>query len=248
MLSYLTYSIVKDFLTCPEKCRLAHVLRLQSKIVSSTVLLGKSVHKSVETYYKQGVLPSKVFKSYVENDDALRKSCNYEKVISLLEQFVRHPETPPLSEAFKVEETFKVDVKGVPFFATIDFVGKNGRGIYVLDWKTSASAYHPRRANYDLQLTAYSYVLAHHFEVPEKVGFGVFVKDEVCVNYVWGRKRTKEDFINFEKLVAKVEADLQKGTFFKVVGVHCLWCEFDPLCQGVASIEDYEVRKYGYLL
>ena len=251
MLRYLTYSIIKDFLTCPEKGRLSHIEKLKKPGLKAVLLWGTGIHFGIEGFYKSGVNPSDTFEVFwidaclnSKEEIEYREGETGEELLkagkATLAKWVSHEETP--KEYLSVERNEKIEISGIPFYATIDFVGENGN--LLIDWKTSSCRYNPAKAHYDLQLTAYSYILANVLEkTPQKVGFGVFIKKkEPEIEYVWGRQRTKEDFENFERIVRKVWRDIERGEFYKNPGLHCNWCDFLPLCLGEADISDY-VRK-----
>lgn len=248
-LRYLTYSILKDFLTCPEKGRLSHIRKLKKPGIKSVLLFGTGLHLGIEGYYEGKTNPVNTFEVFW-TDVASKEEIEYKEGESaeellragkeLLLKWMKHEETPDDYDLIESEQ--RIEIYGIPFYATIDFVGNNGK--LLIDWKTSSYRYNPLKAEYDLQLTVYSYVLAEVREkTPEKVGFGVFIKKkEPEVQYVWGRGRTKEDFRNFEKMVLKVWSDVEKGEFYKNPGMHCQWCDFLPLCIGEVDESAY-VRK-----
>jgi len=253
-LRYLTYSILKDFLTCPEKGRLSHIKRLKKPGVKSVLLFGTGLHYAIENYYRKNLEPESVFSQYW--NDAVKKEEKiefregedeanlHEAGKDLLRKWKDARETP--RDFNLLEENQKIEIYGVPFYATIDFVGENGK--LLIDWKTSSFKYNALKAEYDLQLTVYSYILSQVYEkTPERVGFGVFVKKKDSeVQYVWGRQRNGEDFRNFEKMVLKVWRDIERGEFFRNPGLHCQWCDFLPLCIGEVGEEAYEVKDGKY--
>ena len=249
MLKYLTYSIVKDFLTCPEKVRFFYVEKLRKPSIRASCLWGTGIHFGIEKFYKTGIEPWDTFKSFwISALSSLSEEIEYkdgeskESLLNIgekaLVKWFKHEETP--KEGFLVESNEKIEIFGIPFYAVLDFVGENGN--LLIDWKTSSYRYDPVKANYDLQLTAYSYVLANTIgKTPKKVGWGVFLKkSEPKIKYVWGRQRTKEDFENFEKIVLKVWRDVERGEFYKNLSKHCLWCDFFPLCLGEVDMDVYK--------
>jgi len=253
-LRYLTYSILRDFLICPEKGRLSHIERLKKPGMKAVLLWGTGIHFGIEGYYKTGINPWETFESFwidaaeaeenIEYKDGETKENLLEAGKITLVKWLKHEETP--KEHCLVESSQRIEIFGVPFYATIDFVGEKGN--LLIDWKTSSFRYNPLKPHYDLQLTAYSYVIANVLEkTPEKAGFGVFIKKkDPEVQYVWGRQRTKEDFENFEKIVIKVWRDIERGEFYRNPGMHCSWCDFLPLCLGEADISDYERKLDRY--
>jgi len=254
-LRYLTYSILRDFLICPEKGRLAHIEKLKKPGIKSVLLWGTGIHFGIEGYYKTGINPWETFETFwmdaVKQEKEQIEYRDGETSEELLKagkltlvKWLSHEETP--REYHLIESNQRIEICGIPFYATIDFVGE--RGNLLIDWKTSSCRYNPLKPYYDLQLTAYSYILANVFEkTPEKVGFGVFIKKkDPEVQYVWGRSRTGDDFENFEKMVMKVWRDIERGEFFRNPGMHCQWCDFLPLCLGEADFDDYERKTDRY--
>lgn len=255
-LKYLSYSIVRDFLVCPEKGRLSHIEKLKKPGVKGVLLFGTGIHFGIEAFYKEGLNPEEAFVAFwkeaveeIKNageelilDEDVKEVENAGKVI--LKKWLRHEETP--KDFLEIEKSIRIEIDGIPFYATIDFIGENGN--LLLDWKTSSFRYNPLKGDFDLQLTAYSYVMSEVLgKTPDKVGFGVFVKKkDPEVQYVWGRQRTKEDFKNFEKIVKKVYLDVARGEFFKNFGMQCQWCDFLPLCLGEVDESAYVRKENGY--
>ncbi len=255
---YLTTTIVRDFLTCPEKGRLLHIEKLRKPGVKGVLLFGTGLHLGIESYYKKGVLPWDVFEVFW--DEAVRvinsSGVDYDgeedfeetKRVGkmLLKRWIEKEETPDPEFVFAVEKEFRIEIEGIPFYGTIDYIGEGGE--VLIDWKTSSYRYNNLRADYDLQLTAYSYVLGEMMgRIPEKVGFGVFVKKkDPEVQYIWGRQRRRDDFENFKKIVKKVYFDILRGEFFRHPGLHCQWCDFLPLCNGEVDKSFYVKRDSGY--
>ena len=241
-------------MTCPEKGRLSHIKRLRKPGVKSVLLFGTGLHLGIEGYYLRGDNPLNTFEAFwydvlVSGEDIeWREGESGEELMDagkvLLKRWMEHEETP--GEYDLVESNQRVEIAGIPFYATIDFVGDNGR--FLIDWKTSSFRYNPLKAEYDLQLTVYSYILAEVFErTPERVGFGVFVKKkEPEVQYVWGRGRTREDFKNLEKIVGKVWVDIERREFYRNFGIHCQWCDFLPLCIGEVDESAYVLKDNSY--
>lgn len=256
-LKFLTYSMIKDFLTCPEKGRLAYIERLRRPVVKSVLLFGTGIHLGIEGRLREGLSAVDTFEVFW--GDALRvvrergeevefRDGESEESLRMLGKIIlrkweMHEETP--REYYLLEESRYVEVRGIKLCGTIDYVGEEGK--VLIDWKTSSQKYSVERASYDLQLTVYSYLLANTLgKTPERVGFGVFVKKaNPEVQYVWGRKRQKEDFENLERIIVKVVGDVWRGEFYKNFGMHCQWCDYYGLCMGVEGLDSF-VRRDGY--
>lgn len=256
-LKYLTYSMIRDFLTCPEKGRLAHIERLRRPVVKSVLLLGTGIHLGIEARLRKGLSAVDTFEVFwgdalkivrergkeVEFRDGENEVMLKELGKVMLRKWESMEETPV--EYDLLEESVYVEVKGIKLYGTIDYVGEGGS--LLIDWKTSSQRYSVERANYDLQLTVYSYLLANTLGVtPKRVGFGVFVKKAFPeVQYVFGRQRTKEDFENLERIIGKIVGDVWRGEFYKNFGMHCQWCDYYGLCMGVEGLDSF-VRGDGY--
>ncbi|MFN4131719.1 MAG: RecB family exonuclease [Caldimicrobium sp.] len=255
-LRYLSYSIVRDFLVCPEKGRLSHIERLKKPGVKGVLLFGTGIHFGIESFYKEGVVPWEAFSVFWNEAVSEIKRTGEELIIDedegvlenagkvILKRWLEHEETP--KDCWEIEKSLKIEIEGIPFYATVDYIGEEGK--VLLDWKTSSFRYNGAKGDFDLQLTAYSYMMSEVLGfVPEKVGFGVFVKKkDPEVQYVWGRKRTKDDFENFKRIVKKVYLDVMRGEFFKNYGMQCQWCDFLPLCLGEADESAYVRKDGGY--
>ena len=241
---YLTASSLRDFLTCPEKFKFGHILKLRKKIPKAILAFGTVIHASIAKRFIEKIPASETFKQiWSFEDETLYEFSNgdsHEILLiqgeSLLKEWEKHPETQKL-DAESIEQSRYVEIAGVvPFYSTIDFTGENGK--LLLDWKTAVSKYPEHKAKLDLQLTAYAYVLGETEKLPEKVGFGVLIKKKTPeIQYLFS-ERTTEDLKNFEKLVLNVWEQVKNEKFFKVPGFHCSWCDFLPLCLNEPDAEE----------
>jgi len=238
---YLTISSIKDFLLCPFKFKLSHIDRLQKKVPKAILAFGTTIHNSIATYYVEKKMPKDTFKAIWQEEAGKEYEYNgdthevlLEQGEKILEQWYSASETP--HEATSVEKQRYIEIANqVPFWSTIDFTGEDGD--LLLDWKTSSAKYPESKVKLDLQLTAYSYVLAETEKMPAKVGFGVFIKKKTPeIQYLFS-VRTKEDLKNFEKITLKVWQDVQNEVFFKTPGMQCSWCDYLPICTDEPEAE-----------
>ncbi len=243
---YLTISSIKDYLSCPFKFRLSHVERLQKKVPKAILAFGTIIHFSIAKYYEEKVIPKETFKAIwqaeAETEYEYSNGDTHEVLLEqgekILEKWHSHEETP--HEATTVEKQRYIEIAGkVPFWSTIDFTGENGN--LLLDWKTASAKYPDCKAKLDLQLTAYSYVLAETEKMPTKVGFGVFIKKKTPeIQYLFST-RTKEDLKNFEKIALKVWESIQDEFFVKTPGMQCSWCDYLPICTDEPEAENFYI-------
>ena len=242
---YLTASSLRDFLTCPEKFKLGHVLKLRKKVPKAILAFGTTVHYSIAKKFVEKIPAPETFKQIWSAEDETQYEFSdgdsHEIFLiqgeSLLREWENHPETVRLEDVTSVEQSRYIEIAGqVPFYSTIDFTGENGK--LLLDWKTAVSRYPDHKAKLDLQLTAYTYVLAELERTPERVGFGVLIKKKVPeIQYLFS-ERNAEDLKNFEKLVLNVWEQVKSEKFFRVPGFHCSWCDFLPLCLEEPDAEE----------
>ena len=249
MLRHLSATSLRDFLICPFKGKLAHIDRFRLAKPKAVLEFGTAIHKSIEQFYIEGEDPSEMFKKEWRNGEYLyTNGDNYETLKKcgelLLKKFKTHPDTP--SDFHTIEKRRYCEVGGVvPFISFIDFTGDNGR--LLLDWKTSSCKYPDYKVKLDLQLTAYTYVLAVTERFPEKVGFGVFIKKkDPELQYLFS-ERDVEQLEQFERLCIKVWNDIHNtyfpANFPKVPGNHCSMCDYVPICLEEEVPEGYYIVK-----
>jgi hypothetical protein len=246
-LRYLSASSLKAFLTCPFQGKLAYGDRLRPAVPKAVLAFGTAVHTSIETYYLEGTSPELVFKKIWEQEQetgfAYSNGDTHASLLAsgqkLMRVFPGHLERPGNPDTLEISRYCEVGGE-VPFWGTIDFTGDGGA--LLMDWKTSASRYPEHRVKMDLQLTAYSYLLAVNGRMPDRVGFGVFVKKKDPEIQFLSGQRTRQHLREFEDLVLKVWRDIHEGHFHKIPGGHCGWCDFAPICMGEALAEPDGVR------
>ncbi|GAB5045621.1 RecB family exonuclease [Thermodesulfovibrio sp. TK110] len=239
---YLTATALKTYLSCPYKFYLSHIKKLRRKVPKASIAFGTTIHASIEKFFIEGISPETTFRNIwqAEQETEYEYSNGDTHTILLkmgeeiLKKWKNHPDTP--REYISVEEQRYIEIEGkVPFWSTIDFVGKD----MLLDWKTANARYSEHKVKLDLQLTAYAYVLAETEKTPERVGFGVFIKKKSPeIQYLFAT-RTVEDLENFKKIVLKVWKDIEEEHFYKNPGVSCAWCDYLPICIG----EDADVEE-----
>ena len=242
---YLSASSLKAFLTCPFQGKLAYGDRLRPAVPKAVLAFGTAVHTSIERYYLEGKSPELVFTEIWEQETGFAYSngdTHSSLLVSgqkLMRSFPGHAERPENPDTLETSRYCEVGGE-VPFWGTIDFTGDGGA--LLMDWKTSASRYPEHRVKMDLQLTAYSYLLAVNGRMPDRVGFGVFVKKkDPEIQFLTGQ-RTGHHLREFEDLVLKVWRDVHEGHFHEVPGGHCGWCDFAPVCMGEAPAKPDGVR------
>ena len=248
LLKHLSASSLRDFLTCPFKGKLAHIDRLRLAKPKAVLEFGTAVHRSIEKFYTEKKDPSETFREEWKNGEYLyTNGDSYETLRDcgkkLLNKFKSHPDTP--TDPHTIEQMRYCEVGGVPFISFIDFTGDNGR--LLLDWKTSSCKYPDYKAKLDLQLTAYTYVLAVTERFPERVGFGVFVKKkDPELQYLFS-EREAEQLEQFERLCIKVWNDIHNtyfpSNFPKIPGNHCGMCDYIPICLGEEVPEGYYIVR-----
>lgn len=188
MLKALSVSKLRCWLTCPADFYDKYILGIEE--YNPDFDFGSRYHKAVEVYHLTGETIDliKAYTDIVPRDHVVEVEKPFEAIL-------RHPET--------------LEPLPLPFRGIIDAVGVSGA---LIDLKTSEKSWSQRKADEDLQATAYLYYWwQEHGELPE-FNFVVARKHptpRIKPLDILTTKRTIQDFANFWLLANKTIKDIQ---------------------------------------
>lgn len=241
-ISYLSYSQLSSYETCPLQYRYRYMLKIPVP-PSAALSFGDTVHKTLQHFYekvKVGEKPNRemlltLYKNEWQavgfGNKAYEKNM-YEKGVKLLTSFFEKgydPHRVPLSleESFKISITPMLKVGG-----KIDRVDLLDDGkIEVIDYKTGTAPKARDVANDD-QLTLYALAAVQkgmYNKKPEDVIVSFyFLEDQQKVTAA----RTQEQLESLrEKIAAKAE-EMRRSDFSPTPGKHCDFCEYKLICEA----------------
>lgn len=241
-ISYLSYSQLNTFNTCPLQYKYRYILKIPVP-PSAALTFGDTMHKTIRAFYdlvKQGMNPTR--DTLVRLLDDYWNSIGYgdksyeEKMkkqgVKLLSEFYEKgydPKRVPkdLEQPFKIKITPTLKLGG-----RIDRVDELSDGkIEIIDYKTG-QAPKGRDVTQDLQLTVYALAATDdgiYKKLPEKVivSFYFFEGQEKI-----SATRNQEQLSKAKEEIAKKADEISRSDFKPTPGKHCDFCEFRLICEA----------------
>jgi DNA helicase-2/ATP-dependent DNA helicase PcrA len=240
-ISYLSYSQLSTFTTCPLQFKYRYIVRIPVP-PSAALTFGDTIHKTVRAFYelvKSGGHPTKETLLRLLDDHWSSVGYGgkqYEEKMKihgreLLEGFYQKgydPKVVPVS----LEEPFKIKITPtLTLGGRIDRIDTLPDGtIEIIDYKTG-QAPKSRDVTRDPQLTVYALsasTVGTFRTPPEKVIVSFyFFEDQKKVTAA----RTREELVQAKLDIAKKAGDIERSDFAPTPGKHCDFCEFRLICE-----------------
>lgn len=233
-ISYLSYSQLETFATCPLQYKYRYILRIPVP-PSAALTFGDTMHRTVRAFYelvRQGSHPTKATLIRLLDDNwqhiGYRDRAYEEKMkrhgIELLNGFYDKGYDPKVVPA-ALEEPFKLRITPtLTLGGKIDRIDKRKDGTTeIIDYKTG-NVPKSRDPGKDMQLSVYAMAAASEKVV---VSF-YFFEDQKKVSST----RTKEELEETKKEIAERADKISRSDFHPTPGKHCDFCEFRLICEA----------------
>jgi len=246
--TYLSYSQIETFNTCPLQYKYRHILRIPTP-PSAALSFGDTIHQTMKDFYQKAIAgqnPNKedLLKVLAENWSGLgypskaheeKYKKEGQKILSEFFKKSYDPKNLPIT----LEQVFSVKISpNLKVGGRIDRIDRVERGIEIIDYKTGKS---PTKKNVerDLQMTVYAMAavdgtltymgLLQKTPQPQqvKVSFYFFDNQEKISGF-----RKKEDFEVIKQDLIKKAEEISKSDFSPAPGKHCDFCEFKLICEA----------------
>ena len=257
--AYISVSQINTFLGCPRQYAYNYLEDAEPTKVSSSLVLGSSVHASGSVLYRsmmegKSVTEKELGEHFSDTLAALRDNNppiqfnDGEDFDSLREQGLGlvstlHRETPRDEVVTAVDLELLVPLRNsqgetlaLPLKAILDRVVRNNGTVMASDLKTASHKYTEEQIAHDHQATAYCWALYESGMAGETQDFRweVLVKRKKKQELVMYRSRRGQDhYDRFFAIAANVLAQINAGTGFNpVASWRCKGCAFGELCKG----------------
>jgi len=260
---YVSYSQLFTYSTCSLKYKYQYVEQRQPERISANLPFGKAIHAALELYYRdmmQTGLPPQVEHmlgvfcvSLLKQIDESEIPIIYKKELPDVESMLTMGEAMimefykevnldgfeivgvevPLSAPLYNADREQLDIK---LFGVIDLLLKDNSGNFLcVDNKTSKQKKSQSAVDEDLQLTAYSYLLAANgYTFPRaqiQCRFDVLRKLKSPSFEHYKTTRSAEDRKRFAKLTASVLKGIENRIFYPTSSWLCADCQFRDACK-----------------
>ncbi len=241
-ISYLSYSQLDTFLTCPLQYKYRYILRIPVP-PAAALSFGDTMHRTIKAFYEQvkaGDRPGEnelltlfntLWSSLGYRDRAYEAKMKQHGEELLKGFFARGYDPERIPE--KLEESFKIKITPhLTLGGKIDRVDRLPDGaIEIIDYKTGHAPKN-RDVREDKQLSVYALAATNngiYSADPEKVivSFYFFEGQEKI-----SAKRTQEQLDQTRAHIAKTAEEISGSDFKPTPGKHCDFCEFRLICEA----------------
>ncbi len=241
-ISYLSYSQLDTFTTCPLQYKYRYILKIPVP-PSAALTFGDAMHKTIRAFYelvRVGQKPTK--EDLLHLLDTQWSTLGYRDRVyeekmkmhgrELLEGFYDKGYDPTVIPT-SLEEPFKLKITPtLTLGGKIDRIDTHADGtMEIIDYKTG-QAPKARTPQKDMQLTVYAMAGADegiYKKAPEKVivSFYFFEGQEKV-----SATRTKTELEEAKKIIAQKADEMSRSDFAPTPGKHCDFCEFRLICEA----------------
>ena len=255
---YISVSQINTYLACPRQYAYTYLEDAEPSKVSSSLVLGSSVHASGSVLYRSmmegtSVTEKELGEHFSDTLAALRDNNppilfnDGENFDSLRKQGLGlvaclHRETPRDEVVTAVDLELLVPLRNsrgeelsLPLKAILDRVVRNNGTVMGSDLKTASAKYTPERIAHDHQATAYCWALYESGEAGETQDFRweVLIKRKKKQELVMYRsQRGRDHYDRFFAIADNVLKQINAGNGFNpVASWRCKGCPFGDLCK-----------------
>lgn len=255
MNDHISYTQISTYLSCPLKYYFQYVKQIPWPSKPEGLVFGTGIHQALEHFYtgkKEGrdvplgemlALYDAAWEKESSENTIQFKNGNTPEILhataeSMLETF-KHSVKP--GKIIAVEKSFSTklidpdtqETLAMPIEGRIDLIEERNGHIHIVDQKTAAKAYTQEKADTDLQLTAYAFVLARegHDVDDLTLRFDVLMKNGGCSFHSYSATRTMEDLKRFFKITKSVINGIAASAFYPVESWMCNGCVFAEHCK-----------------
>ncbi len=260
---YISYSQMFTYLNCSLKYQFQYVEQRPAERISSALPFGRMIHSVLETYYREvkehGHPPQleRLLMLFGEGLSLLEKQSEIPVIFkkeapdlssllemghNLIQVFYKSVDLTgieivdiefPLSAPLYDEHGQPLDIM---LFGIIDLLLKDASGnLIVIDNKTSKQKKSQSSVDEDLQLTAYSYLLAANGYISPRsevqCRFDVLRKLKKPTMEIYTTTRTAEDRKRFAKLTSRILQGIENRVFCPSSGWLCSDCQYKDACK-----------------
>ena len=240
-ITYLSFSQIDTFNTCPLKYRYRYLQKIPTPPVAAAIF-GETIHKTLKDFYQQALKNKKPSKkdllAILEKNwlDEGYTSKAHEKrmkkvALRMLNDFYDKDYNPDRLPKY-LEQAFVVKAKeGLRIGGRIDRIDKTKSGIEVIDYKTG-KVIEQKKIDQSLQMSIYALAAADPgvlAQSPEDIVLSFYFLDK---GEKRSTQRTKEELIRARKEIINKAEEMEKSKFEPTPGIWCDFCDFKLICEA----------------
>jgi CRISPR/Cas system-associated exonuclease Cas4 (RecB family) len=256
----LSYSTVKDFISCPEKVFLSKIDKKTPKGLSANALMGSCIHAAAEAWYRSLLLGHtitaaalyRVFKIRWEQAEqgeiiytAKDRDEIFTKAFDLLDLLVQS-EQPYQILSIERNVSFQVTdgPNGLKIVGKPDLICRDRNGnLTIIDLKTSARSYNDDDVR-AATLQCYTYLMAQ--KEPAKIVLKLFLKTKEPRIIDIALNPDDVSYSEWRDQFIQVKRALEEKIRYKVRSFKCSTCQFAVYCNApeqAAEDQDSPIRS-----
>ncbi|MEK7571065.1 MAG: ATP-dependent DNA helicase [Patescibacteria group bacterium] len=247
--TYLSYSQIQTFLTCPLHYKLKYILNVPTQ-PTPALSYGVSIHSSLRDFSEllktnASTRPNQMHELLKKNwlsggyNSKAEKEQAYKRATTTLLSYADELTTnSPQTIAIELPFAFWIDLPAgrqgkLKVGGRIDRIDKlpNGR-IEIIDYKTGSKVPEEKKLRDDLQLTFYALAATEMRDdllgkTPEEI---VLTLNYLEVGKIVSTTRTKDELEIAKGKIAHYAEDISRSAFVCTGGIFCKSCEYQMLC------------------
>jgi putative RecB family exonuclease len=258
-----SYSAISQYLSCPLRYFFQRIQRLPQMSVSSSLVLGSSVHAALAEYHRtvQQDEPTDTAKLHQIITDTWTRREKEARIsyrdgetqadllaqgVSLVELYLREP---PPDHIIGIEQEIVAPLHNsrgeyleTPLLAIADLVTEGNEELTVQEFKTSGRAYSEMEAETSLQPTCYVNAVQETYGHPATVEYTVLVKTKTPKIQRLKAVRHEDDLARLGDIVENIERAIDAKVFYPVESpLNCSTCPFRQPCRDWGRTEHTEL-------
>jgi DNA helicase-2/ATP-dependent DNA helicase PcrA len=240
-ITYLSFSQIDTFNTCPLKYRYRYLQKIPTPPVAAAVF-GETIHKTLKDFYQKALENKKPTKKDLlailkKNwlDEGYTSKAHEKRMkkaaLRMLNDFYDKGYDSDRLPKY-LEQAFVVKAKeGLRIGGRIDRVDETKSGTEIIDYKTGR-VIEQKKVDQSLQMSIYALaatdpgVLAQN---PEDIVLSFYFLDK---GEKRSTQRTKEELIKARKEIIEKAKEIEKSKFEPTPGIWCDFCDFKLICEA----------------
>lgn len=238
-LTYLSYSQIQTFDTCPLHYKLKYLLKIPTP-QTAPLSFGTSIHLVLREYYQKLMRRENADSQFLEEllnkywiqkgyESKYHAQKSFTKAKKILLDYTKENLTKPLA----VEIPFQFWLKNLKIGGRIDRVDEDNGKLAIIDYKTGNNIPSENKLKNDLQLTFYALAATEVKDAlfAKKASDVTLSLHYVEPNIKLTTTRTSEQLVKAKELILQKAEEIATSDFTCSNSLFCKNCEYQILCQ-----------------
>jgi len=236
-LTYLSYSQVDVYKTCPLKYKYQYILKVPTR-PHHAFAFGSTIHLTLQKFHQFTIknqtpsletLFSMYEKFFIDTgyESETQRLKRFESGKKAIENYYRNYQQQFLGKPFKLETKFKIMIDGIPMIGRIDRIDKLDNGYELIDYKTG-NIKNQKDVDKDSQLTIYAMASQSLLgQMPQNLAL-YFIESGEKMNTTRNEdqiNKKKQEILETIREIRKVKFEAKPG-----FPMPCGYCPYNQIC------------------